>query len=134
MKKFIITEEEKKSIRKMYLFEDDTIKDEDYRIYEFRIYKDGETFVGIKHKDAVDRGQEFKDRKFGFMSMTNQAKINESCRVKDQSGNYIDITFTENSLNQIPEGCKVRMERKNKTYLECDKLGCKTTDSLEFPQ
>ena len=148
MKRFIITEEERRSIRKMYLKEDDDydptapVEDAD-RIKTLSIDKNGvATVVLEKFKDRIGHPSNYADQtiKNGEFGIT--LSVDSRCQKYDENNKKIPVTYKrQGETLTLPEGCSISFKygddgkhskpkygryRYNLNYF-CDFGPCKTT-------
>ena len=117
MKKFIITEEERRSIRKMYLKEEDfdpsADHESDSRIKSLEIDKNGVSTVVIE----LWRNR-YKNNSFDSVLKDGQDGIELSvdgrCQKYDSNNQKVPVkyerkgkTFTNSDILTLPEGCRV---------------------------
>ena len=112
MKKFIITEEERRSIRKMYIKEDydptAPVEDAD-RIKTLSIDKNGvATVVLEKFKDRIGHPQNYADQtiKDGQFGIT--LSVDGRCQKYDEKNQKIAVTYKrQGETLTLPEGCSI---------------------------
>ena len=133
MKRFIITEEERRSIRKMYLNEEDFDPSVDHesniRIKSLEIDKNGVPTVVIEFwKDRVGHRSNYID---SIVKQVNNdgltLKVDSRCQKYDDYNQKIPVkyerkgnTFTNSDILTLPEGCRVDIDWDG-TYPENNK-------------
>ena len=143
MKRFIITEEERRSIRKMYLKEDEYDPSVDHetntRIKSLEIDKNGVATVVIElWKDRYKNNDFDSTLKNGQDGVT--LSFDSRCQKYDDKNQKIPVkyvrkgnTYTNSDILTLPEGCRVdishdgsipKNKRFNRFALQGDKLYC----------
>lgn len=133
MKRFIITEEERRSIRKMYIKEDEFDPSVDHesniRIKSLEIDKNGVPTVVIEFwKDRIGHRSNYID---SIVKQVNNdgltLKVDGRCQKYDDANQKIPVkyerkgnTYTNSDILTLPEGCRVDIDWDG-TYPENNK-------------
>lgn len=148
MKRFIITEEERRSIRKMYLKEDEYDPSVDHestvRIKSLEIDKNGIATVVIEPwKDRFNKNYSFdsilKDGQDGV-----KLTVDSRCQKYDDKNQKIPVkyerqgkTFTNSDILTLPEGCRVdfswdgtESKKINSYHIRKQKFYCTTGNCM----